>query len=134
MGLFEKGLEKESVKAKSKVILGRTAEKARVETKQENSNYKTDIDRLLKLVQNSKSIEINKISDILDLKLEQVEEFARILENNKLIEIYYPPMGSAVLRIKDSNRKERDNKLLYSIISFILIVIIIGAIYLWRGL
>ena len=60
----------------------------------------TDIDSLLDLIEKEGSINMFDAHERLQVSEEHVEEWAKILEKEELIEIFYPAFGSPVLRKK----------------------------------
>ncbi|MFH1971907.1 MAG: hypothetical protein ABIJ18_00340 [archaeon] len=153
MGLFEKGVEKEKNSIKPRVLVGKNEKKeikektvVKNDSKKEVEKYKTDIDRLLSLVHTSKSVNMDKIPNILGIDIVQVEELAKTLEKSGLIEVYYPAMGSPLLRTKGfAKRDEKDktkkkieiakilgSKYVYlSIVVLVVVSLIIGSIFLY---
>lgn len=59
--------------------------------------YETDIDRLLRLVNNAGRVSAGDAARIFGIKKEDAEEWGRILESHGLIEIEYPAMGEVQL-------------------------------------
>lgn len=66
----------------------------------ESSVIQTDIDRLLNLLEEGKSISVLDLAKKLKVKIEQVEKWAKILEEHGLIEIEYPIIGLPRLKKK----------------------------------
>ncbi len=56
------------------------------------------MDELLYLVNKRKEIRITEVAKIYDVPKGLAEEWARILEDNNLIKIHYPIIGSLRLR------------------------------------
>ena len=146
MGLFEKGVNKENNKDKPKVVLKDRSKEVSPKEGSSNKKYKTDIDRLLKLIQTSKSVDIDDVPDILNLDVSQIEDLAAILEKKGLIEIHYPPVGSVVLRIKGSAKKEETKKTKKTnnmfkvltnkkvLLGLLVLIIVIGGVFLITSL
>jgi len=61
--------------------------------------YETEIDAVYKTVKDKGKISIDEIDEKWKVKLVLVQEWAKILEEHKLIQIYYPTLGSPELRI-----------------------------------
>lgn len=61
----------------------------------------TDIDKLMKIIEEKKSVSVGDLSKELNLKVEQIENWAKILEERGLIEIEYPIIGLPKLRKKE---------------------------------
>lgn len=59
----------------------------------EEELIQTDIDKLLKLLDEKRSINVLDLAKKLGVKVEQVEEWAKILEDHGLVEIEYPIIG-----------------------------------------
>ena len=75
---------------------------------------------------------IKDIAVVLKLGAERVEELAKILDKYKMAELYYPPVGSAVLRKTGGSAKSGNNKknknlnlLIFGIISLIILIAMI---------
>ncbi len=60
----------------------------------------TDIDKLIEIVENKGPITILDLSKELEVEPEQIEEWAKILEERGMIEIEYHPIGPPKLRKK----------------------------------
>jgi len=61
---------------------------------------KTPIDKLFELVMNKGNVKIADAARQFTVSEEQLEEWAKILEEHGLIEIHYPPIGKPELRKK----------------------------------
>jgi hypothetical protein len=59
----------------------------------------TKIDDMLKVLEEGQ-IDFSKLSKRLEISEILVEEWAKILEEHDLAEIYYPPLGSPILKLK----------------------------------
>lgn len=59
----------------------------------------TGVDRLYRLLEVSGSVELGKIPDILGVSLEQVELWIRLLEEQGIVAVHYPPLGGSVVRL-----------------------------------
>ena len=66
----------------------------------EGKIIETQIDKLIKIVEKNGSIPIPILSRELKVHPEQIERWARILEEHGMIEIEYPPIGPPKLRKK----------------------------------
>lgn len=62
---------------------------------------KTEIDKLMDSIEKRKSVSIGELSKELNVTVEQIENWAKILEENNLIEIEYPIIGLPKLRKKE---------------------------------
>ncbi len=60
----------------------------------------TKIDEMLRIIEKNKSISISKLSKKLNMPVEIIESWAKILEDHDLIDISYPTVGSPILKIK----------------------------------
>lgn len=60
--------------------------------------YKTDLDKLYEIVQSKGKIKILEIMQIFNVTKVKAEEWALILAEHELIDIYYPTFGSPELR------------------------------------
>jgi len=60
----------------------------------------TNIDKLINIVENRGSVTVESLSKELGIPPDQIEEWARILEERGMVEIEYPPLGSTKLRKK----------------------------------
>ena len=65
----------------------------------------TSIDELFELVMRNGKIKLNTAARRLGVKKNQVEEWAKILEEHGLIDIHYPPFGEPELRKKTMGKK-----------------------------
>lgn len=65
----------------------------------------TDIDKLMTIIEEKKSVSIEDMSKQLNVEVEQVENWAKILEEHGLIEIEYPIIGLPKLRKKEWKEK-----------------------------
>lgn len=78
----------------------------------------TNIDRLYELIKNKGKITVPRAAKELKAKPSNVEEWAEMLEEHKLIKIHYPMMGEAILNIykkeevakKTKEKKEKPKK------------------------
>ena len=73
--------------------------KAGEQSEQELSKMKieTEFDKVLNLVKFKGALSADAVSKELRMSKKQVEEYAKILEQNKLIQLIYPPIGSMKL-------------------------------------
>jgi len=73
----------------------------------------TTFDRVLSLVQVKGSVKLNDVANQLGMKKKEVQECAEILENNHLIKLIYPAIGSVrlvypgYLKWKDEQKKQK---------------------------
>ena len=75
---------------------------------------------------------LKDIAVVLKLGTERVEELAKILDKYRMAELYYPPVGSAVLRktgssAKNDGRKKNKNLNLL-VFGSVSLIILVGAI------
>jgi hypothetical protein len=61
----------------------------------------TDIDKMMNILETKKAISIGELSKQLNIKVELIENWAKILEEHGLIEIDYPIIGLPKLRKKE---------------------------------
>lgn len=66
----------------------------------EKGEFKTDLDRLYKLLQEKEQIRISEIAIGFNISKKQAEEWCRILEENELAVLHYPTIGEPVLKCK----------------------------------
>jgi len=99
---------------------------------EESPSIQTDIDKIHIVVEKYGSMAIKDIAVVLKLGAERVEELAKILDKYKMAELYYPPVGSAVLRKTGGSAKSGNNKknknlnlLIFGIISLIILIAMI---------
>ncbi len=64
------------------------------------SEYKTDIDKLLDLVNEKERISVDEVGGIFGIGKEEAEQWGKILKDQGLITLYYPTVGDVELRIK----------------------------------
>jgi hypothetical protein len=60
----------------------------------------TDVDKLYELTKDKGIVKVKDAAKILGINNDQVEEWARILEEHKLVRLRYPPVGEPVLILK----------------------------------
>jgi len=70
----------------------------------------TGADKLLHLVDSNKKISIQKIANELKLDYVLIEEWAKILEEHKLIELHYPLFGKPALMVVGYREERKKNK------------------------
>jgi len=58
----------------------------------------TDVDKLLKIIEEKGTITTEDLAKILKVEEEKVEEWGRILEEHGLIKMEYPPLGKPLLK------------------------------------
>lgn len=80
-------------------IINALAKSVKEEIKTVDFVLETDIDRLLRLVEEKKQINLDDASRILKVKEEQVEEWGKILEEQGLIKLNYPAFGKPILQL-----------------------------------
>ena len=98
----------------------------------ESQSIKTDIDKVHEIVEKYGSMALKDIAVVLKLGTERVEELAKILDKYRMAELYYPPVGSAVLRKtgsaeKNDGRKKNKNLNLL-VFGSVSLIILVGAI------
>lgn len=123
MGLLEKAKsKKESISVKHTPIKKETLEKRRLET---------DLDRINSLVLDTGEIKLKDAAEKLNIPLKKTEEFAKILNNQNLIELYYPVVGGARLRKKEAriksikSKNKNNNLIIFAAILIIIITVLI---------
>lgn len=72
--------------------------------------YETNFDRLLIILGKYKSVKISVFAKAFHTDRQQIEEWAEILENHKLLEINYPFFGEPELRLIQKNKKEAEEE------------------------
>jgi len=65
----------------------------------------TDIDKLMIIIEEKKSVSVKDLSKALNVEVERIENWAKILEKHGLIEIEYPIIGLPRLRKKEWKEK-----------------------------
>jgi len=68
--------------------------------KKENEYLETDVDKLYEMVKRNGVIKVTEAAKRLKVKIEQVEEWGRILEEHDLALLHYPPFGDPVLILR----------------------------------
>lgn len=63
---------------------------------------KTDFDRIIEYVDEKKDVSITDLANHFKLPKEKIEEWAKILSEHNLIEIFYPTFGEARIRKKET--------------------------------
>src|SRR3989338_10278577 len=76
----------------------------------ERASIETDIDKVHNVVEKYGSMALKDIAVALKLGTERVEELAKILDKYRMAELYYTPVGSAVLRKSGSAEKNESRK------------------------
>lgn len=69
------------------------------------NHIETDIDRLMKIIDEKKVVGIDEISKILKISPDRLENWAKLLEDRGLVEIEYPILGLPKLRKKEWKKK-----------------------------
>ena len=126
-------------------LLSRIEEREKTETKEgagvksdskETSSIETDIDRIHGVVEKYDSMALKDIAVVLKLGAERVEELAKILDKYRMAELYYPPVGSAVLRKTGSGAKDEVHKknknLNLLVFGSVSLIILVGAIVMMK--
>ncbi|HDD46316.1 MAG TPA: hypothetical protein ENG42_02485 [Candidatus Aenigmarchaeota archaeon] len=67
----------------------------------------TKVDRLYEIVKKRRKIKISEAASIMKVKPERIEEWAKILEDHGIIDIFYPIIGEAELRIKGDKDEKK---------------------------
>ncbi len=66
----------------------------------EGTRIETDIDKVYSYIKKRKRVHLNqKLANELGVRREQLEEWAMILEEHNLVELYYPAIGEPEIRI-----------------------------------
>lgn len=60
--------------------------------------YQTELDLLLEIINQKKTISMNELVRIFSIPKDLVEEWGRILEEHGLIKVYYPALGDPLFR------------------------------------
>ena len=63
--------------------------------------YSTMIDKIYHHVKAVKSMNLKKLMKMFNLKRSEIEHWANILDEEGLLELYYPPVGEAMLRVPE---------------------------------
>lgn len=90
----------------------------------------TSVDKLLDLVKKEKVIKFSDAAKKLNVNEKQIEEWGKILEDHKLIELDYPVVGKPVLIFREKSVKKIKEKKKPSKKGFI-ITLIIGLLVLF---
>ncbi len=72
------------------------------------SSFKTDIDKLLDLVNEKEKISVDEVGGIFGISKEEAEQWGKILKDQDLITLYYPTVGDAELRCKKREMTEEE--------------------------
>ena len=73
----------------------------------EEPKLETDIDKLLAMVKTEGSLKFCEAAKRFDVPESRMEKWAKILEEYKLVELHYPPIGDPVIKIVKEKRHER---------------------------
>ncbi|MCX6799006.1 MAG: hypothetical protein NTW59_02835, partial [Candidatus Diapherotrites archaeon] len=93
--------------------------KEKIETTEKEivkAKIETDFDRILNVVKFKGAADLDEIAKELGMEKARVQEYSRILEENKLVEVIYPPIGSVklafpgYLRWKDQQKKKQEEE------------------------
>lgn len=96
IGIVSRG---DIVRVVSKELLTKMVQQQRQAMKK-MTKIETDIDNVLDMVEQAGSISILEISERLSTPEEKIEDWAKTMEKEGLLEIFYPAFGSPVLRKK----------------------------------
>ncbi|MEM7825359.1 MAG: CBS domain-containing protein [Candidatus Aenigmatarchaeota archaeon] len=79
-----------------------TTEKAEVSSVTEKipTMMETDIDRILAVIKEKKRVKFSELEKMFEVGKETIEEWAKVLEDHGLAEIFYPAIGEPELRWK----------------------------------
>ncbi|MEM5834340.1 MAG: CBS domain-containing protein [Candidatus Aenigmatarchaeota archaeon] len=64
------------------------------------SMMETDIDRILAVIKEKKRVKFSELEKMFNVSKEVIEEWAKILEDHGLAEIFYPAIGEPELRMR----------------------------------
>ena len=92
--LFKKKIQEDKPK-KEKIPLAKELSK---NLKIDIGKYETDIDVLYKIIERIGRIKLSAIAKYFGVDQKKVEEWAQILHEHELVDIYYPPIGEPELR------------------------------------
>lgn len=70
--------------------------------------YETELDLVLELINKYKSIPVSELATTFNISKELAENWAEILKENNLIDIYYPPFGEIILKALPEKTKEEN--------------------------
>jgi hypothetical protein len=107
--IFEKKKETKTEHQEKSEKVGKAEEERRRAYKKIKESMKkfpvdmieTDIDKLMSMIEKEKSVSVLDVSKELKVSVEQIENWAKILEEHGLIEIIYPLIGFPRLRKKE---------------------------------
>jgi len=66
---------------------------------------KTNIDRLYDLVKLKKVLKVRTAARVLKVTYDMTEEWARVLEDNKMVRLHYPTFGEPLIMLKKPKKK-----------------------------
>ena len=81
-----------------------------VEHQPPQSSYRTTLDKLYETIERKGKISLKELSQELNLPIKQVEEWARILNKEEMIDIQYPLVGNIKLMKKGFAEKTKKQK------------------------
>jgi CBS-domain-containing membrane protein len=96
IGIVSRG---DIVRVVSKELLAKLVQQQRQAMKK-MTKIETDIDTVLDMVEQAGSISILEISERMTIHEDRIEDWAKTMEKEGLLEIFYPAFGSPVLRKK----------------------------------
>lgn len=70
-------------------------------------NLVTNVDRVYQVVLEKKSVSLNDLAMRFSVSLGKVEEWAKVLDETGLLELHYPVIGKAELRVKAEKMKKQ---------------------------
>ena len=65
----------------------------------------TAVDKLLRMVREKGKVRMKEAAKAFGVPKEQIEEWADILEEHKLILVHYPPLGDAIIKVRKEAKK-----------------------------
>lgn len=97
---------------------------------EKKGDIKTDLDRIYDLVKDKKRAPLSQIADALNASIRKVEEWARVLDKQGLLELYYPVFGQPELRIMQKKQKKpkKDKNKKTRLLLFTVLAILVAAI------
>lgn len=96
MGLLEKATARKQPAERGQVPAGAAAAY--------DAEYQTSIDRVYFEVEKAKDISLWSLKKRLNIKMEQIEEYAEILQSRGLLDLYYTGLGNPKLRAKGTKK------------------------------
>src|SRR3989338_11156118 len=86
------------------------------------TKIESDIDKLYRNIQSSKTIKLNSLAKLMGVSEEKAEELVKILSEKEMAAISYPLIGKAVISANLSKKKEGHDNRKWNLILFTIVI------------